>query len=92
MSPFTLKLNGRKQGAGGKKPMWSPTQEILDSPCTRLLKERQTRLRAESLLSRFLEIQLQETGKAPQSPGAHAHARCKSSSCNKENTKRLPEK
>ena len=40
--------------------IWSPTQEMLESPCTKLIKNRQNDIRTRALLDKFIAIRMKE--------------------------------
>lgn len=68
---LTPKANKTQKGVSIRR-IWSPTQDILESPCTKLIKERKIRIRTESLLNKFIEVQLsnpkEKNAEAPEDP------------------------
>jgi hypothetical protein len=60
MFPPSLRENmkSRRERTEFSKKIWSPSQK--ESPYTKLLRERESNLRTQPLLSKFLQIQIQE--------------------------------
>jgi len=40
--------------------VWSPSQEALESPCTKIIKDRKNTIKARALLGKFIEIKIEE--------------------------------
>lgn len=59
MIPVPLGPN-KKEPSPINRLFWSPTQEVIDSPCTKSIKNRKSDIKARALLDKFIEIKLRE--------------------------------
>lgn len=60
MIPFST---NKKPSFGFSKIFWSPSQEVIDSPCSKSIKNRHNEIRARALLDKFIQIKLREEDK-----------------------------
>lgn len=59
MTPFFFQAD-KKSSSTPARALWSPSQKLMESPCTKIIKERQSQIKARALLDKFIEISIRE--------------------------------